>query len=324
MSRVTVPGSGPADVVTFGETTVMLTSSHGRRLRHAMSLGVSVGGTESSVALGLVRLGHSAAWMGRVGDDELGRLILSCLRGEGLDVGAATIDRQHPTGLTILWSRESIAPTRHVISYRHGTAGPALGPEHLDVERIRRARLLHVTGATAALGPGPRAAALEAAALAREAGVAVSFAPQHHDGVWSAAEARVTYRRLAATADIVLADEDEARMMLGDLPVDALAQELSRDGAAEAVITSGWQGAAAWVAGRLWTGPDVRVPIVDPAGTREAFAAGYLAAWLEKLPPDRRLAVANTVAGRALAAPGDWECLPERGEIDGLPALPRL
>lgn len=57
------------EVVTLGETMgVVRTTDVGRlRVGHPMSL--SIAGAESNVAVGLSRLGHSVAWIGRVGRD---------------------------------------------------------------------------------------------------------------------------------------------------------------------------------------------------------------------------------------------------------------
>lgn len=87
----------PPEVMTFGETMAAL-RAHGA-LRLGGSLGLSVAGAESNVAIGLARLGHRVNWAGRVGADELGALVLRTLRAEGVDTGhAATDDTGRPTG----------------------------------------------------------------------------------------------------------------------------------------------------------------------------------------------------------------------------------
>jgi len=60
-----------ADLVTVGETMVLLHAPEVGPLRHAHTLAVGVAGSESNVAIGVQRLGVAAAWIGRVGDDEL-------------------------------------------------------------------------------------------------------------------------------------------------------------------------------------------------------------------------------------------------------------
>ena len=58
------------------------------------------GGAESNVAIGLARLGVSVTWLGRVGDDGLGRRVTRELRAEGVQV-VAPVDATAPTGLLV-------------------------------------------------------------------------------------------------------------------------------------------------------------------------------------------------------------------------------
>src|SRR5436190_2540454 len=53
------------DVITFGEAMIRLAPPNFRRLEQARSLDVQVGGAELNTAVGLARLGRSAAWVSR-------------------------------------------------------------------------------------------------------------------------------------------------------------------------------------------------------------------------------------------------------------------
>src|SRR5690349_7244050 len=75
---------GYPQLVTMGETMALLTQERPTPLRHTRTLELSVGGSESNVAIGASRLGVASAWIGRVGDDELGRLVTRELRAEGV------------------------------------------------------------------------------------------------------------------------------------------------------------------------------------------------------------------------------------------------
>ncbi len=69
----------------------------GRRATHLVS---SVG-AESNAAIGLVRLGVSAGWVSRVGDDEFGHYVRAAVRGEDVDVSHVGLDPDRPTGIMI-------------------------------------------------------------------------------------------------------------------------------------------------------------------------------------------------------------------------------
>ena len=95
-------------------------------------------GAESNLAIGVRRLGRSAAWISRVGDDEFGRLVVGTLAAEGVDTSRVTVDATAPTGLMVK-ERRSDAITR-VQYYRSGSAASRLSPSDVDEDLVRGAR----------------------------------------------------------------------------------------------------------------------------------------------------------------------------------------
>jgi 2-dehydro-3-deoxygluconokinase len=303
-----------AGLVTFGETMALLISTEVGPLRHATGLELRIGGSESNVAIGVRRLGHPAAWAGRVGDDEFGALVLGRLRGEQVDVSAATTDASRPTGLMVKATRTP--GSTQVIYYRAGSAASRLAPEHLDEDLLRSAAILHVTGITAALSPSAREAAFSAVEVAAGAGVPVSFDPNHRSKLWSADVAAPVYRDLASRSTVVLAGADEAAMMVGgsDDP-GALLRALVELCPGGAVLKQGSAGATALVDDELLTVPGRPVTVVDPVGAGDAFAAGYLVGLLEQQSLAERMHLAATAGAFAVTGRGDWEALPHRSEL---------
>ena len=53
-------------LVTLGETMLVLRSAEPSPLRWGMPYSAAMAGCESNVAIGVARLGHDAAWLGRV------------------------------------------------------------------------------------------------------------------------------------------------------------------------------------------------------------------------------------------------------------------
>jgi 2-dehydro-3-deoxygluconokinase len=72
------------DVVTFGEAMIRLSPPNFRRLEQARSLDVQVGGAELNTAVALARLGRRTAWVSRLTDNPLGRLIANQAREAGV------------------------------------------------------------------------------------------------------------------------------------------------------------------------------------------------------------------------------------------------
>jgi sugar/nucleoside kinase (ribokinase family) len=145
--------TGP--LLAVGETMALLTTAEVGRLRHASSLTLGVAGAESNVAIGARRLGCPAAWVGRVGGDELGELVVSRIRAEGVDVTGVVRDPDASTSLMIK-ERRTAAMVRVHYYRRHGP-GSRLQPGDLDPAQVAAAAVLHVTGITPALSDSARA-----------------------------------------------------------------------------------------------------------------------------------------------------------------------
>ena len=79
------------DLVTLGETMVLLLAEQAGPMREATTFRRHIAGAECNVAVGLSRLGHSAGWISRVGDDEFGRAVVFRIRGEGVDTSRVLI-----------------------------------------------------------------------------------------------------------------------------------------------------------------------------------------------------------------------------------------
>jgi len=319
MNRTQPAGTGPAGyVLTVGESMALMSADRPGPLAHASTMSVGIGGAESNVAIGLARLEVPVVWVGRVGDDALGRLVTREIRAEGVDV-RAHVDGGAPTGLMVKERRT--ASSQAVSYYRAGSAGSRLTAADIPTAIVRGAALVHLTGITPALSAGARDAVRALIATAREAGVPVSVDLNYRSALWSAEEAGAFYREVLPLTDIVFAGDDEARIVVGDLdsPED-LAGALVAGGAGSAVIKLGSQGALALVDGRTYRTPAVPIVPVDTVGAGDAFVAGYLAEHLDGRSVPECLALAVACGAFTCLVPGDWEGLPRRAELSLLTA----
>ncbi len=304
----------PPEVVTFGETMAAL-RAHGA-LRMGGSLGLSVAGAESNVAIGLARLGHRVRWAGRVGADELGALVLRTLRAEGIDIGhAATDDTGRPTG--VLLTEPRLGTLTRVSYYRTGSAGSAVTPAGVLPALASGTRVLHLTGITPALGPSAAETVLAAATAARDAGITVCLDVNYRSRLWTADRARATLRPLLAHTDLLVASEDELPLVLQDPAVDEseAVKSLLDAGVQEVIVKRGAHGATAVSAEGTVDRAARQVDAVDLVGAGDAFVAGYLSGLLDGANVEDRLHRAVTTAAFAVATRGDWEGLPTRDEL---------
>jgi len=120
-------------VVTIGETMAMFraTSLGGIDLVSDFRLGI--GGAESNVAIGLARLGAPVTWLGRVGEDSLGRRITRELMAEGGDARAIVDGLGAERAYLTMWVDQPPLHV-HLVVYPRWPADEKRGWD-LDVER---------------------------------------------------------------------------------------------------------------------------------------------------------------------------------------------
>lgn len=318
-----------AEVVTMGECLVSLIARDRGPLAESETFRRTVAGAEANVAVGLARLGHSVAYVGRVGADAFGAVIRRRLRGEGVDVDHLTTDPSGPTGLMVRELRD-LGPME-VIYHRGGSAGSRLDPSDVDAARglVEGARWLHLTGITPALSASAAAAVVRAKELARSAGVAVSLDLNIRRRLWSEADAAVALRGLLDGCDLVLGGLDEVALvggLAGSLEEggradpEAAAGALLAAGAGRVIVKLGADGALLRDAdGTTLRSPALAVTgVVDPVGAGDASTAGYLALTLEEAPADVALRAANACGALAVSTVGDLTGLPDRPTLDAL------
>ncbi|WP_457973775.1 sugar kinase [Arthrobacter sp. D1-17] len=305
--------SQTTDVVTFGETMALFKADTPGPLSHVPGLSLGIGGAESNVAVALQRLGTSVTWLGRVGADSLGDLVVRELRAEGITV-APIRDSAAPTGLMVKERRTADAVK--VWYYRSASAGSRLHPDDIPSDLIARSRLLHVTGITPALSSSAADATRQAIDCARAAGVLVSFDLNYRAALWSEEDAGHLFRQIIAKADIVFAGDDEAAIAVGPAPEPReLARRIAALGPTQVILKRGAQGCLALIDGKEYSREAVPVRVVDTVGAGDAFVGGYLSEMLRESEIDDRLLTATQVGAFACLVPGDWEGMPRRAEL---------
>jgi 2-dehydro-3-deoxygluconokinase len=290
-------------VLTVGETMALLDP-----LDDGSTYRLRIGGAESNFAVALSRLGVEPTWVSRLGADGFGDLVAETLAGEGIDVRAVR-DAARPTGV---YFKSRADGTTQMLYYRAGSAASVLGPADVPDEALDGIDLVHLTGITTALGPGPRELVHNVAERARAGGVAVTLDPNYRPALWAApADAAAALPE----ADWVLCGLEEGNLLFGTDSPEALAEAIGTN----VVIRVGERGALVAEGGRLVEVSPTRLEdVVDEVGAGDGFAAGFAYGLLQGWPPARCATAGNVVAAGALRGGGDWETYPRLADVEGL------
>ena len=308
-----------ARVVTFGELMLRLSPPGAGRLFEAPELRADFGGCEANVAVGLAHLGVQADYVTRLPDNAIGDAALRALAGEG--VGTEWIARgPERMGIYFVEPGADMGANR-VVYDRAGSAFAAVTADAIDWTRaLAGAAWLHGSGITPALGEGPRAALAAAIRAARAAGASVSVDLNYRPALWQGRDPRVVIEPLVEDADLLIANRDAVRTMLGvdGLPNDAtLAPRLAaRYGFRRVALTrrevlsaSAHRWSASLYDAESHSSSDSRyhdVRVVDRVGGGDSFAAGLIAALLRGSPGREAVEFGAAAGALKLGVPGDW------------------
>ena len=273
------------DVVTLGESMLRLTPPGFLRIEQTNSFDIWVGGTESNTAVGLARLGMAVAWISRLPESPLGRYISNRVAQFGVDVSQVVWAQDERLG--IYFHEKAQDPRASEIIYdRANSAMSRMHPADLPETLFQpgAADLLHVTGITLAISETAAATAHAALDMAKAAGWRCSFDTNYRSKLWSGAEAAAGCQRAMQLADVIFCPLGDYHALYGEASADeALAHLAARFPAALIVMTLGVDGAIA----RTQSGETLRQAAilageVGRIGGGDAFAAGFLYAWLRK------------------------------------------
>ncbi len=312
-----------AEVVTFGETMVRLSTPRFHRLEQTPSLDMRPGGAEANVAVALARLGTPVAYVTRMTRNPLGRFIEDQVRASGVDTSHILWTDEDRVGLYFV--EFGASPRASVVYYdRKDSAMSRLQPGDVDwVAVMAGARHFHTSGITPALSDSCRAATVEALQSAKDAGLTVSIDLNYRSKLWPPEEAQATMTELMQYADFLVTSEGDGRDVFGIAASNRrgrrpncrqLAETLADTFKVKVVaITTGafisqWRSqltAVMLAEGEFYETKTYDLEIVDRLGTGDSCTAGFLWGWLRG-EVQRGLDVGVALGALKQSAPGDF------------------
>jgi sugar/nucleoside kinase (ribokinase family) len=253
------------------------------------------GGPVATAMVASARLGSRTAMIDNLGDDWRGRFILDEFRKEGVSTEGITTEKGRSSSMaSILVRKRDGART---IVYSPGDAEEVRLSEP-QKKLVASARILHLNGRHCR-------ACMDAATMAREHGVMVSF-----DG--GAHRYRSELRDLIAVTDVCIVARQFAFAFSGIERIESAAESLLRAGPAIVVITAGAEGS--WVfeqKGRPFHQPAYQMDTVtDTTGAGDAFHGAFLHGLAKKLGLAESAALASAVGAMATQGLGGRSALP--------------
>jgi ribokinase len=261
------------------------------------------GGKGGNQAVAAAQFGTGASMIGRVGDDDFGRRLLSHLRDTGVDASHVRIGPGADSGMSVAIIDAEGDYGAVIVS----GANLRLGEEDLHEARdvIQNARVLVLQNEI------PEATNVAAA----------EFAKRHHVRViLNAAPARPLDPKLAANVDVLVVNAVEAEMICGvavtSLRAATEAATLLSKQVANVVVTAGGLGLAVAERGNPPHAEAAHpVQLVDTHGAGDAFIGALAARWASGVPVAEAVRFANAAAALFVSTPADQKKFVTSGQV---------
>ena len=169
------------DVTAMGEMLIDFTlngqSEQGNNLFEACP-----GGAPCNVLAMLNKLGRKTAFIGKVGEDQFGRLLKGTIDELGIETKGLILDKEIHTTLAFVHTFPD--GDREFSFYRKPGADMMLTEDEVDYDLIRQSRIFHF-GTLSMTDEPVRSATKKALEVAKEAGCLITFDPNLRPPLWN-------------------------------------------------------------------------------------------------------------------------------------------
>jgi len=248
------------------------------------------GGSAANTIRGLAALGDPAAYIGSVGDDELGRMFRKSIAEER--VTPILTKGSQSTGYAIGF----ITPDSERTFATYLGAATELSSEKLQKKMFQGQRIFHIEGYLII----DHLLIEHALKMAKEAGAEVSYDMASFNVV---EENRDFIRKiLSKYVDIIFANEEEARAFTGKDPEEAL-EELAQY-CKIAVVKTGASGSLIRMEEETYLVKAIDARPIDTTGAGDLYAAGFLHGYVNGMLPEQCGRIGSLLGGKVIETIG--------------------
>ncbi|MGI5894967.1 MAG: carbohydrate kinase family protein [Candidatus Merdivicinus sp.] len=261
-----------ADVLTAGELLIDFTpvSIPG----YPALLSPNPGGAPANVAVQLARLGISAGFIGKVGQDDFGRTLRRCLEENGVSIRNLILDEQFHTTLAFVQLDEH--GDRSFTFYRNPGADTQLRQDEVDFEEVRQCRIFHFGSLSFTTEPS-RSTILELIKAVKSMGKLISYDPNWRPLLWPSHQEGVEAMKMGLEyCDLLKISQEELELLTGCSNIWDGIRKVQEKGVILVVVTLGPDGCVFSCGGKTGHVPTYDTCVVDTTGSGDSFWGAFL------------------------------------------------
>ena len=257
------------DILTVGEILIDLTQS-GVSENGIPLYSANPGGAPANVAVAASRLGASAAFIGKVGNDAYGGFLLKTLNENNVNTDGVIVDNSANTTLAVVSVNEM--GERDFAFYRKNSADTLLSENEITDQQLCDTHILHF-GSVSLTDEPSRTATLSAVKRAKSLGATITYDPNYRARLWnSEAEAVEQMKNPLSLVDILKVSDEEIPLICGTDNIEEAARQLCEQYDIKLVlVTLGAKGAYYRFKDMGCVVPGVKVTVADTNGAGDTF-----------------------------------------------------
>ena len=283
------------------------------------------GGAPCNVLAMLTKLGKKTAFIGKVGNDFLGRHLKTVVENVGIDTRNLLLDDEVHTTLAFVHTYED--GDRDFSFYRNPGADMNLRAEEIDEDLIAKSRIFHF-GSLSLTHPGVREATKKALKAAKTAGCLITYDPNLRPPLWKTMEeAKEQIAFGMQWCDVLKISDNEIQWFTGKEDYDEGIRVLQETYHIPLILLSlGRDGSRAYYQGlRVEVKPFLQKNTIETTGAGDTFCACVLNYVLEhglegltEADLNRMLTFANAAASLITTRKGALRVMPAKEDVEKL------
>ncbi len=232
-----------------------------------------VGGAPFNVAVNAKQCGGEVGFIGRVGKDEYGRMLIKECHRAGLDYLYMEVDPHRATTEAIVTVSNG---ERDFAFNRTDTADYHIDASKIDLARYNNISIIHLGSLMLSEELGRRTAS-DIVRLARDAGLIISFDVNLRLDIYSDIDSAIeVYKPYIDSADIVKFSQEELLLFAGESQLMSAIDKVAKPNQL-LLVTLGSAGSMCVYKGEIISMPTIAVTPIDTTGAGDAFMGAFLA-----------------------------------------------
>ncbi|KAJ3681420.1 hypothetical protein LUZ60_015909 [Juncus effusus] len=263
-------------IVCFGEMLIdFVPDTAGVSLAESTGFLKAPGGAPANVACAVSKLGGRSAFIGKVGEDEFGRMLVEILKKNGVNADGVLFDKHARTALAFVTLKSN--GEREFMFYRNPSADMLLTEAELNLDLIKNSKIFHY-GSISLITEPCRSAHKAAMKAAKEAGRLCSYDPNVRLPLWPSEEAaREGILSIWKEADFIKVSDDEVAFLTqGDPQSEENVLSLWYEGLKLLIVTDGEKGCRYFTKDFKGRVSGFSVKTIDTTGAGDAFVGSLL------------------------------------------------